>query len=27
MGQVTEGSAVRRWLAGYEAVWRAPDAL
>jgi len=27
MGQVTDRSAVRRWLAGYEAVWRAPDAL
>jgi ketosteroid isomerase-like protein len=24
MGQVTDRSAVRRWLAGYEAAWRAP---
>jgi ketosteroid isomerase-like protein len=24
MGQVTDRSAARRWLAGYEAAWRAP---
>jgi ketosteroid isomerase-like protein len=24
MGQMTDRSAVRRWLAGYEAAWRAP---
>jgi hypothetical protein len=24
MGQMTDRSAVRRWLAGYEAAWHAP---